>query len=184
MKELYFKLLEKIGLIPKKTNQNQPCYDKYGRFLGWFSRSVAVAVFVFCKDKDGKWYVLASQRGSGAADYHYYWNCPCGYIDRNDRSIVSGGVRELEEETGVRLEEDRFVFVGYDDSPHANLQNITFHFATFIEDKTIDQFSFSHSKNEKDEVDVIGWVLLNGVDGKAWAFNHDSLIKKISKTYL
>lgn len=44
--------------------KNQECYDKNGKFLGWFSRSMAVAVFVFAKDKDGDWCVLGSERGS------------------------------------------------------------------------------------------------------------------------
>ena len=30
---------------------NQPCYDKEGNFIGWFSRSMAAAIFIYCKDK-------------------------------------------------------------------------------------------------------------------------------------
>ena len=46
----------------------------------WISRSVAVSVFLFVKDKD-KLYVLANKRGPGAADFQGLWNCPCGYLD-------------------------------------------------------------------------------------------------------
>lgn len=45
--------------------KNQPCFDKEGKFLGWFSRSVSVVTFIFCKNKRGRWCVLASQRGKG-----------------------------------------------------------------------------------------------------------------------
>ena len=46
----------------------------------WVSRSVAVACFVFTTIKD-KICVLANQRGEGSADFHGYWNAPCGYLD-------------------------------------------------------------------------------------------------------
>ena len=38
-------------------------------FIGWFSRSMATALFAFCKDADGDWCVLASERGREAADF-------------------------------------------------------------------------------------------------------------------
>ena len=31
--------------------------------IGWFSRSMATALFAFCKDEDGDWCILASERG-------------------------------------------------------------------------------------------------------------------------
>ena len=34
--------------------ENQPCYNKEGKFIGWFSRSMAVAGFVYCKDRRGR----------------------------------------------------------------------------------------------------------------------------------
>ena len=55
--------------MEKKELRNQPCYDADGNFIGWFSRSIAAAIFVFCRDEKGNLYVLASERGKGAADF-------------------------------------------------------------------------------------------------------------------
>ena len=62
-------------------------------FIGWFSRSMATAIFVFCKDADGDWCVLASERGEEAADFRGMWNCPCGYLDF-DETTKECAVRE------------------------------------------------------------------------------------------
>ena len=63
---------------------NQPCYDKEGNFIGWFSRSMASALFIFCRNKKNQWCVLASERGKEAADFVGAWNCPCGYLDLDE----------------------------------------------------------------------------------------------------
>ena len=66
--------------------KNQPCYDKNGKFLGWFSRSNAVVCVTFAKDLDGIVYVLASDRGEGTPDPEFVgaWNLVCGYLDFNE----------------------------------------------------------------------------------------------------
>ena len=57
--------------------KNQECYDKNGNMLGWFSRSVAVAVFIFRKKED-KLQVLLEKRGKGAADNIGKYCSVCG----------------------------------------------------------------------------------------------------------
>lgn len=179
MNKIITKLLEKLGLIPPIENEvNQPCYDKYGRFLGWYSRSVAAAVFTFCKDKEGNWYVLGSERGEEAADFKGYWNCICGYLDHSE-TLKAAAAREALEECGVELEETQLEFVGYEDSPTANRQNVTFRFAAVINDRTIDSFKFSKKGNEGKEVGDIKWIKIENVDHYKWAFNHDERIKEI-----
>ena len=42
--------------------KNQECYDKNGNMLGWFSRSVAVAVFIFRKKEDKLQVLLEKKR--------------------------------------------------------------------------------------------------------------------------
>ena len=63
--------------------KNQPCYDKNGNFLGWFSRSNAVVCVTFAKDLDGIVYVLASERGEGNPDSEFVgaWNVVGGDCD-------------------------------------------------------------------------------------------------------
>lgn len=181
LKKLLVKLLKWVGNTPELTLENQPCYDKYGRFLGWFSRSVASAIFVYCKDKDGDWCVLGSERGEEAADFRGFWNCCCGYLSRNE-TTKDCAMRELYEETGVLIDEDIVTLVGYEDSPEANKQNVTFRFAAFIDNAVTDDFTFSKKHNEGKEVGEIKWIKIEDIDNYMWAFNHDKRIKEIFET--
>ena len=86
---------------------NQPCFTKDGKFIGWFSRSMATALYLFCNDKNGVLHVLASERGKGAADFNGYWNCTCGYLDFGE-TTKQCALRELKEETGVEVTNIRY----------------------------------------------------------------------------
>ncbi len=160
---------------------NQPCFDKFGKFIGWFSRSMATAIFVFCRDKNGVLHVLASERGKGAADFQGYWNCPCGYLDFGE-TTKQCAIRELEEETGIGVSEDIVRFINYEDDPvTANHQNVTFRFGANITDNTIEDLSsFSKKHNEKNEVGKISWVPVKDIDKYQWAFNHKTRIIEIA----
>ena len=171
--------LDKVKKLPPIELKNQPCYDKYGRFIGWFSRSVAAAIFVFCKDQDGNWCILASERGEEAADYRGFWNCPCGYLDY-DETIKDCSLRELYEETGVFISDESSVkLFDYDDDIDANRQNVTHHFYAIFDDAVTYDFTFSKKNNEGKEVGEIKWIKISDVDKYMWAFKHDKLIKKI-----
>lgn len=183
------KLLKKLKTFFAKASNsnndfsvvNQPCYDKHGRFLGWFSRSMATAIFVYCHDKNGNIYVLASERGKGAADFQGYWNCVCGYLDFNE-TTKDCALRELKEEVGITVDESKVNFINYEDDPiTANHQNVTFRFGCLIDDKTIDEISFSKKDNEKDEVGEIAWIPIKDIDKYQWAFNHKTLIIEVAR---
>lgn len=161
--------------------KNQPCYDKDGNLLGWFSRSVAVAGFIFCRNSDGVWCVLGSERGKGTPDFQGYWNCVCGYCEF-DLTVAENLVKEVLEETGIKLSADQFTFIGYEDSPTANHQNITFRFGCKIDYAITDIFTFSHEYNEKDEVGDIKWIPLSEVLNYKWAFGHEERIFEVAKT--
>lgn len=162
--------------MEKKELRNQPCYDADGNFIGWFSRSIAAAIFVFCRDKEGDLYVLASERGKGAADFQGYWNCPCGYLDFSE-TVKQCAMRELYEETGISVPEECVYFVSYEDKPSANRQNVTFRFGVYDSSKTIEQLSdFSKENNEEDEVGEIAWIPVSEIGSRQWAFNHDKTI--------
>ena len=170
----------------KGKKMNQPCFDKKGNFLGWFSRSVAVVSFIFCKNKEGKWYVLASQRGKGTPDPEFVgcWNCECGYLDWNE-TLAQAARRECEEETGVNIDEDNFQFIKINDDPDSDKrQNITVHYLVVFDDKTTDEFTFSHKDNEKDEVDGIKFIEVDKIDDYKWAFNHGNLAKSYYELYI
>lgn len=177
-------LFKKIVNFFKKANYNtgfaqvnQPCFTKDGKFIGWFSRSMATALYLFCNDKNGVLHVLASERGKGAADFNGYWNCTCGYLDFNE-TTKQCALRELKEETGVEVDERNLMFIGYEDSPSANKQNVTFRFTSFIGNDTIENIGFNKSGNEKNEVGEIKWIPFSEVDNYKWAFGHDKRIKE------
>ena len=109
------KLIEEIknlcGNIGVAGIDDEPFLELINKcFIGWFSRSMATALFAFCKDEDGDWCVLASERGLEAADFRGMWNCPCGYLDY-DETTKECAVRECFEETGVQIPIDRLVFI-------------------------------------------------------------------------
>jgi len=147
-------------------------------FIGWFSRSIATVIFVFCRDKDGEWCVLAAERGQDAADFRGFWNCPCGYLDFDER-VKECALRELYEETGVFIDEDVTEFIGYDDNVESNRQNVTFRFAAIIDDAVTNDFIFSKEHNEGNEVGEIKWIRVSDVDKYMWAFKHDKLVKEV-----
>ena len=155
--------------------KNQPCYNADGEFLGWFSRSVAATIMVVAKDREGNRYVLASERGPGAADFQGYWNMPCGYLDFNE-TVAEAACRECYEETGIKVKPDEAKFFDFNSEPSANRQNVTFRFLATLKEP-IEDLTFSKENNEEDEVGMIEWVPFDGFEGKKWAFGHDKIIR-------
>lgn len=150
-------------------------------FIGWYSRSMAAAIFVFCNDKDGHLCVLGSERGSDAADFKGYWNCVCGYLDYNE-TLKDAALRELKEEVGVEIDPSIVnMFYVNDDPLDSNNQNVTARFCAFIEDKTTEDITFSKAGNEGNEVGKIEWIKIADVQNRKWAFNHDKIIGTILK---
>ena len=165
--------------------KNQPCYDKNGNFLGWFSRSNAVVCVTFAKDLDGIVYVLASERGEGTPDPEFVgaWNLVCGYLDFNE-TLEEAAIRETFEETGVVLPSEYIMKVEEIDDPNADKrQNICTRFLTRLP-KTIDYYPFSKKNNEEKEVGAIKWIPIHEIDNYRWAFNHNEIIKKYVKRYV
>jgi 8-oxo-dGTP pyrophosphatase MutT (NUDIX family) len=148
-------------------------------FIGWYSRSIATALFVFCKNKKNQWCVLASERGEEAADFKGFWNCPCGYLDF-DETTKDCARRECFEETGVDINSSLITFVSYEDDPvTANRQNVTFRFYAKVEDKLTEDFTFSKKNNEGLEVGRISWIPIEDIDNYKWAFGHKKRITEI-----
>ena len=153
-------------------------------FIGWYSRSMASSIFVFCKDNKGRWCVLASERGEEALDYQGYWNCPCGYLDF-DETTAQCARRECFEETGVELDINSLKFVGYEDDPvTANRQNVTFRFVSIAYDKKTSDFTFSKKNNEGKEVGNISWIPIEELGNYKWAFGHEKRINELFEAYV
>lgn len=157
----------------KKPLRNFPFKWKGKEY--WYSRSVAVTGIVLAKNNNDEWCVLANKRGKGTPDFQGYWNIPCGYLDFNETSKQAVS-REIHEECGVLIPHESFELYGIEDSPLANLQNVTIRYITKLEHKC-EEFSFSNENSEINEVDSIKWIPLNEIDNYKWAFNHLNLLK-------
>lgn len=144
----------------------------------WISRSIAVASFIFFKEKDGSLFVLANKRGKGTPDFQGMWNCPCGYLDF-DETLEQAASREVFEETGVIIDPKKFIFHYINSDPKdSNKQNVTVRFKVFLSKRpeTMPRFG-----GEQNEVDKILWIPVKTIDKFKWAFNHDRIIKEIVK---
>ena len=143
----------------------------------WYSRSVAVTHFVFCKNLNNEWCILANERGSGTPDYQGYWNCPCGYLDFNENG-EEAAQRETFEETGLYLKKENINFWRVSTSPLNNRQNVSIFYYSVL-DGNCEDFKLSNKGSEKDEVSNIKWIPINNTSDYDWAFNHPSLIREI-----
>lgn len=194
-KKIMQKLCEESAMVDKYGNPipkygqgwgkddtlfNRQGYNQDGTKGPWFSRSVAVATAVLLND-NGKWYILANQRGTGTPDYQGYWNLPCGYLDYNEEANEAA-VREVYEETGIKLNPASVKYFGHSSSPNENRQNVVFFFVGFL-DGSVSDFSFSKDNIEEGEVEGIQWLPIENVGDIKWAFDHDELVKKVLSMY-
>lgn len=150
---------------------------KYKGLTYWYSRSCAVVLFAYCKDKLGNLYVLANKRGKGTPDFQGCWNASCGYLDFNE-TTEEGSVRECYEETGIKISASNITLDSVSSDPKNNRQNVTFYHSTLL-NGTIDDWSdFSTKHSEKNEVEEIRWIPITDLSKYQWAFGHDVSIRQ------
>lgn len=162
--------------MDKKQNKPFQVDDNGVSRIIWESRSMASSVFVFTKDKEGYWRVLANERGPGCPDFVGFWVCPCGYLDYGE-TLKGAAVRECYEETGVLIGYYNIKEYNYNDSPEENRQNVTHRFYTVVNNGF--DYAFSKKNNEENEVNQIAWVRLDLLDNFRWAFGHKEIILDI-----
>lgn len=158
--------------------KNFPIKDKDGKEY-WISRAVCVLGCIFT-EINGVVHVLANKRGKGTPDFQGYWNMPCGYLDF-DETTKDAVLREVYEETGVKVNPDYVHFWQFNDSVDANRQNVTFRYYALIDDNQPGLISVGTGNDrggEDDEVEAIGWIPINSIDQYKWAFNHADIIKE------
>lgn len=146
----------------------------HGKTL-WYSRSVAVVLFAFCKNANNEWCVLANKRGKGTPDFQGYWNCPTGYLNWNENS-PKGAFRECKEETGLEFPLDKIIICGVNSDPTENHQNVVVYHKVVLDDTISNWSSFSKMNMEGNEVDDIQWIPISKLNDYNWAFNHKNLI--------
>lgn len=139
----------------------------------WISRSVAVAVTVYTSIGD-KYYVLANKRGPGLPNHIGQWNVVSGYLDY-DETLKQAAVREVYEETGLTIDENKLVFYKVEDDPSRENQVILFRYYTFYNGPT----DVLTNKNcEPGEVDEVKWIPLDDLDKYEWtSVKHKEMIR-------
>ena len=159
-------------IVPK--NKTITLYD--GRYC-------AVAGFIYAM-VNGKYSVLANRRGSGTPDFQGYWNCPCGFLERNENS-QQGIARETREECVENISPDNFKVVFVQTEPsECNNGNVTIHHTVFLGKKY--QYALGPNLDvwddgrggEKNEVQDIKWIPVDQIDEYNWAFGHNKTILK------
>lgn len=151
----------------------------------WISRSVAVAVIIVVEDYlgMGEDYYLIHRRGVGCPDYQGYWSINCGYIGW-DETIKQAAVREVYEETGLKIPEDSLKYFGYSDPIDNDKQNVTIRFSCRVSWRemllNLDMNTASRG-GEKDEIDKFRIIPIKYVKDLEWAFDHDKLLLEFSK---
>lgn len=98
----------------------------------WHSRSMAVTCIV----TTGDGHFLMEKRGPGCPDNIGKYVFPCGYLGW-DETLEQAAIREVYEETGLRLESAEFI--GYEDKVTADRQNVTFRFISKVPLETLRQ---------------------------------------------
>lgn len=146
----------------------------------WYSRACAVSLFVFCKNQDDKWCVLANKRGENTPDYKGKWNCVCGYLDFNEDSIQAAQ-RECKEETNVFIPTQTIEIIGIDSDPKSNKQNVTIRHIAILDNNVTTNFKLSNKNSEYKEVEDIKWIPLTEIENYQWAFDHKELIQVMAE---
>lgn len=144
----------------------------------WISRSNNVHLFLYCRNENGEWCLLASQRGRSGK-----WNAVAGFLDYYE-SLAKAAARECFEETGVKLDVNKLNLLSINDNPKEDKrQNVTFRYYCTI-DTPIEDIKLSDKNSEQQEVEDIMWIPLRQIPLFKWAFNHDKILKEFIKYHV
>ena len=122
----------------------------------YVSRSVSVSLCVYCRDRRGRWCVLANQRGPSTTGAGL-WNVPSGFLDYGETS-EDAAVRETWEETGVLIPDDAHIrLLGTNTGRFSGAQNVSMAF-TCVLDGVTDDYPLSAENSEPGEVADIRWI--------------------------
>lgn len=143
----------------------------------WVARNIAALVMVVGYNKQDKPHILANVRGPKTPDPEFRgcWCMPCGYLDYNE-TIREAAVREVFEETGVKLNPKNLILFYINDNPKEDKrQNVTFRYRYTIKED-IENIKLTSKNSEDKEVSDIKWIPVNEINNYKWAFNHDKII--------
>lgn len=143
----------------------------------WYSRANVCLTAVFCRDSKNELYVLINKRGTSTNNEQHKWNLPVGYLDFNE-TLKECAIREVYEETGISIDKSKITLFNINSKPDDSKQDIGFRFYALL-DGTINDYIFSLSNMEHNEVEYVKWQNVNKLDEINWAWNHKQIVKKI-----
>ena len=147
----------------------------------WYSRANVCVTAVFCLDRDYNLCVLVNKRGTATDNENHKWNLPVGYLDF-DETLKQCAAREVFEETGVRIQENKLKLYNINSKPDGGNQDIGFRYYIMLEGFTED-YKVSMKYMEKNEVESIMWLPIQYIDEITWAWNHKDITKEISNKF-
>lgn len=143
----------------------------------WYSRSLACNIGVFRINND-EYEVLACKRGQGCEFNKGLWNIPGGFIDFNENAAQCA-VRELFEETGVKISEKQVFFNHLSTNPRGVRQTMNAsHYAFFDKEETLN-WVFTTEFSENEETEEIKWIPMSELKNYKWTNNQISLINSM-----
>ena len=146
------------------SRPNRCIKDENGNEL-WISRSTVVIPIVFKLDvKTGNIFTLVEKRGP-VVSHPGEWCCPCGYLDW-DETLKEACQREVREETGVCLDQDKIVFGAVDSDKKTANQSVDLWYMCWADGSDIDL----NKVETKDEVLEVRWLKVGQVFGRKRLF--------------
>ena len=150
----------------------------------WVSRSSTISLYVFCKDNNGEWNVLASQRGRNMK-FGGKWNVVSGFLDYGE-TLESAAIRECFEECGINIKSTKIINCGTNSSKLNDAVN--HRFATILEGVT-SQYPPSMENcegygTEMQEVQNVAWIPLNSIDKYNLPSSQQSSAKELAERLL
>lgn len=130
----------------------------------WVSRSSTISLYVFCKDENGEWNLLVSQRGK-KMQYGGKWNVVAGFLDYGE-TLEDAAVRECYEECGVNIKGKKLISCGTNSS---ELYGAVNHKFSCILDGTTVKYppSMEHCEGygtDMQEVQNVMWMPISKLD--------------------
>ena len=131
----------------------------------WVSRSSIVTLYVFCKNIENEWCLLASQRGEKMR-HGGIWNVVSGYLDYGETLEKAASI-ECFEECGVDISSGKIIPCGVDSSANDGYGVVNHNFAVIL-NGTIDDFKPTIENCEgygtdMQEVQNVAWVSLSNL---------------------
>jgi len=125
----------------------------------WVSRSSSVSLYLFCKNQNGEWCLLANQRGNNTPRGGK-WNVVCGFLDYGE-TLEHAAVRECFEECGIKIRSNILKNCG----TNSKYEVVNTRFCGVL-DGTVDTYppSLANCENngeDNQEIQNVAWIPLS-----------------------